>query len=175
MNEYKQVMLISPDAIRTMGDISSNMSDEVIGASIRAVQNVYLTDIIGIDLVEKLQVLIYNKLTGVDDNIDNANNSHFKTLLSDYISNVMGYKVAAEISLRTALKIRNAGIVQTNDSNLQNVSIKDIKYLSQTYETYFNSAVNRMVEYLKENKELFPELKCKSMGNKYGNIGLWLG
>lgn len=175
MNEYKQVMLISPDTIRTMGDISSNMSDETIGASIRAVQNVYLTDIIGVNLVEKLQVLIYNKINGSDNTIDDVENSHFKVLLSDYISHVMGYKVAGEICLRTALKIRNSGVVNTNDSNTQNVSVRDIKFLAQTYDTYFNSAVNRMVEYLKENRELFPELKCKGMNNKYGNIGLWLG
>lgn len=175
MNNYKQVMLISPDTIRMMGDVGNNLSEEVIGASIRAVQNVYLIDILGVELVEKLQELVYNKIKGLEDNIDDVQNAHFKTLLSGYIINVMGYKVTGELCLRTALKIRNAGIVQTNDGNLQNASLKDVKFLMQTYDTYFNSSVNRMVEYLREHKDLFPQLKCKNINNKYGNIGIWLG
>ena len=175
MNEYRNVMLISPNDIKNMGDINSNVDEEIIGASIRAVQNVYLTDVLGVDLVQKLQYLTYNQIKGLEDNLEDTHNIHYKTLLSDYISQVMGYKVASELCLRTALKIRNAGIIQTNDNNISNVSLKDVKYLTDIYETYYNSALNRMMDFITENKPLFPEVKCKCLNNKYGNIGLWLG
>lgn len=174
---YRNVMLISPDTVKANGDINYNLDDNTIGASIRAVQFVYLQDVIGIDLVQKLQVLVYNKIKGFEDNIDDAENSHYKTLLEDFVKDAMTYKVCSEICVRNALKIRNAGVVQTNDTNVVNVSLKDVKYLTQTYDTYWNSAVNRMVEFLNNNKQSFPEYKvCGSeLGDKYGRIGLWLG
>lgn len=178
MMEYKNVMLISPDTIKAFGDLNYNVEDGVIGASIRAVQNVYLTDIIGVDLVEKLQQLIYNRIKGLENNIDDASNYQYKALLDDYINDVMAYKVAAEMCVRMALKMRNAGIIQTNDTNITNVSLKDVKYLSKSYDTYFNAAVNRMVKFIKENKSAFPELDnvcCSKFLSKYGNTGLWLG
>lgn len=174
MNEYKNVMLISPNDIKAMGEVNINLEEDMMGASIRAVQNVYLTDVLGVDCVEKLQKLVYNKIKGNEDNIDDEQNIYFKTLLSDYISQVMGYKVVSELCVRTALKMRNAGIVQTNDNNISNVSLKDVKYLTDIYETYYNSALNRMMDFIKENKSHFPEIKCKKI-NRYGNINLYLG
>lgn len=173
--EYKNVMLISPDTIKTMGDINSNLDEEIIGASIRAIQNVYLVDVLGTKLVDKLQQLTYNTIKGLEDSLDDDHNNHFKVLLTIYIPNVMGYKVVSDLCLKTALKIRNAGVVNTNDNNVTNVSLKDVKYLMDIYETYYNSALNRMMEYIKENEEQFKEFIKVCKVNKYGNIGLYLG
>lgn len=177
--EYKNVMLVSPDTIKAFGDLNYNVDDSIIGASIRAVQNIYLKDVLGDKLVQKLQSLVYGRIKGLEDTIDSPSNSQYKVLLDDYIVDVMAYKVASEMCLRMALKMRNAGVIQTNDTNITNVSIKDVKYLADSYDTYYNSAINNMVKFLKENNEAFPELDaecCTKYLGKYGNSGgLWLG
>ena len=56
MSDYKKVMLISPDDVKSTGNINYNVDDEVIGAAIRTAQNIYLTDVLSSELVEKLQL-----------------------------------------------------------------------------------------------------------------------
>ena len=184
MAEYKKVMLISPDQIKANGDINYNVDDAVIGASIRAAQNISLTDALGTAFVEKLQQLVYNSIRKMENNIDSPENAHYKAFLDDYVKEALGYKVASEICVRISLKIRNMGVVQNSDTNVNAVSLSDIKYLRDTFDGYWDSAVNKMYDYLRKNKDLFEELadgcECgdkigKKIKNKYGNTGLWLG
>lgn len=183
-NSYLDVMLISPDTIKAMGEIDQNVDDGVIGASIRAAQNIYVQTVIGTNLLNKLQELVLRAINGEGDNIEEPQNEAYKALLDHYLRDVIAYKVASEICVRNSLKIKNAGVVQLADTNVNAVSLSDIKYLKETYDTYYNAALNRMVEFLKDNKEAYPELEyeCKCGGNKpnflnkkYGNTGLYLG
>lgn len=180
MNEYKKVMLISPDAVKASGNINYNVDDEVIGSAIRTAQNIYLNDVLCPELVEKIQLLVWNAIQDGEDSIEDAQNAHYKALLEDYIKEAMSYKVTAEICVKIALKIRNMGVVQNADTNVNPVGLEDIKYLRDTYNGYWESSVNKMYAYLKKNRELFPEFVgcgCDKINvkAKYGNTGLWLG
>ena len=72
---------------------------------------------------------------------------------------------------------------QYSDTNINASDSTAIKELRAEYDTYFNDAANRLIEFLKENRAAFPEIdnKCtckKSLPNlnaKYGNCGLFLG
>lgn len=180
MSEYKKVMLISPDDVKSTGNINYNVDDEVIGAAIRTAQNIYLTDVLSSELVEKLQQLIFNSIEGVEDNIEDAQNAYYKTLLDDYIKEALSYKATAEICVRISLKIRNMGVVQNSDTNVNAVGLDDIKYLRDTFNGYWESSVNKMYKYLKKNKQAFPEFigcGCDKINikAKFGNTGLFLG
>lgn len=182
--EYMDVMLISPDTIKAMGEIDDNVDDGVIGASIRAAQNIYLQTVIGTNLLNKLQRLVYNTINENPDTIDDDFNAHYKALLDYYLRDVIAYKVASEICVRNSLKIKNAGVVQLSNTNVMAVTLNDIKYLKETYDTYYNSALNRMVDFLIDNINNFPELECECecggckpnfLNKRYGNTGLYLG
>lgn len=178
MNEYKNVMLIAPDEVKAQSDLNYNVDDTVIGASIRVSQNVYLRDIIGTDLLEKEQELVWNAITGSGSSIDDEENLAYKTLLDDYITPALAYKVASEICTRISLKIRNMGVVKNSDTNVNSVELSDIIYLKDTYDTYFNDVLNRMAEFICSNRDAFPEnnFNCGCGDTpKYGRTGLWLG
>lgn len=180
MSEYKKVMLISPDDVKSTGNINYNVDDEVIGAAIRTAQNIYLTDVLSSELVEKLQQLIFNSIEEVEDNIEDAQNAYYKALLDDYIKEALSYKATAEICVRISLKIRNMGVVQNSDTNVNAVGLDDIKYLRDTFNGYWESSVNKMYKYLKKNKQAFPEFigcGCDKINikAKFGNTGLFLG
>lgn len=181
MTDYKKVMLISPDDVKSAGNINYNVDDEVIGAAIRTAQNIYLTDVLSSEFVERLQQLVYNSINEVEDNIEDAQNAHYKAFLDDYIKEAMSYKATAEICVRISLKIRNIGVVQNSDTNINSATLDDIKYLRDTFNGYWESSVNKMYDYLKKNKSAFPEfIGCDNNGKinvkaKFGNTGLWLG
>lgn len=178
MTDYKNTMLISPDTIKSQGDLNYNVDDTVIGASIRVSQNVYLRDVIGDALLNRLQELVWNAISGERDNIDDEENIAYKTLLDDYIEPVLTYKVSSEICARISLKIRNMGVVKNSDTNVSPADLQDIIYLKQTNDTLFNDALNRMVAFICEQQSAFPESDFVCGCGKhplYANTGLWLG
>lgn len=167
------VFLISADDIKAQ-ELNYNVSESVIASSIRVAQEVYLRDVIGTELLEKLKTLVYNAIKGLPDTIDEPQNEVYSKLL-DYIHNVLVYKVCEEICVRISYKIRNIGISQDSDTNVYPADLNEVVYLKDTFSTYFNDALNRMEEYLQGSE--IPELPKKACGekNKYGRTRLWLG
>lgn len=176
--EWKKVLLISPDEIKAQGDINYNVNDAEIGASIKVCQNIYLRDVIGGALLEKLQELVWNDIQGEGSMISDPENIAYQMLLDDYVIPVLTYKVSSEICTRISLKIRNMGVVKDSDTNINAASLSDIQYMKDTYDTYYNDALNRMAEFICQNKDAFPESDfiCGCGKNpKYARTGLWLG
>ena len=178
MSNYKNTMLISPTRVKESGELNVNVEDRQIGASIRTAQNVYLRDVIGDDLLEKLQQLVNNKISGVNDNIDDEGNIAYKTLLNEYVQDVLVYKTIVDIALRKSFEIRNMGVVQNSDTNVNDAYLSDIKHLQFYVETLYDDKLNRMVEFLCANKEAIPESTftcgCKPK-TKFANTNLYLG
>lgn len=175
----ENILLISPDTIKASNMLDCNVDDSTISSVITTAQNIYLKDIIGDKLLYKLQELIYNTIKNENNNLNDEENSTFKKLLDIYIKEAMTYKVLADLTVLNTFKIKNAGVVQLNDTNINSVSLTDIKYLKDYFETYYNSALNNLMNFLNNNKVFFKDFitsKCNEMETKkYGNINLYLG
>ncbi len=179
MRDIYNVLLVSPNTIKSSNMLDSNIDDSAISSCITIAQNIYLKDVIGDKLVTKLQTLVYNAINNIEDNINDDNNTVFKAFLDTFVKDVVTYKAVSELMVMNTLKIKNAGVVTTSDTNMSVVSLSDIKYMRDNFETYFNSAVNRMIEFIKQNKDTFKDYthigcECEDK-NKYGNTKLWLG
>ena len=179
MTEYKNVMLISPGKIKAYGVVNLNVSESEMGNAIRISQNIYLTDVIGTDLVEHLQQLVYNKLNGSGSSIDDQENEQYKVLLDEYITPVLVYRSAVELCTLLTLKIRNMGVIKNSDTNVQATTTADVEYMGEYYDTFFNNGLNRLMDFLCENKKAFIEVpdefcSCTSKP-KYARTGLYLG
>lgn len=177
--EYKNTMLVSPNKVKESGKLNVNVDDRAIAASIRTAQNVYLVDVIGSELVEKLQELVFNKIEGASANtIDSEENIAYKTLLDEYVVEALQEKTVIDLCIRISYKVRNMGVVKNSDTNVNASDIDDIKYIQNYLETEYNHTLNRMAEFLCNNKEAFPESKfdCNCHRTpKYCNVNLWLG
>lgn len=172
-------MLVSPQKVKTWGNINLNNDDAQIGAAIRIAQNIHLKDAINRDLIEHLQELVYNKLKGSGDTIDDQSNLQYKTLLDDYITPALVYRTVMELATITTLKIRNMGLVKNNDTNVQTTTSNDLSYMTEYYGVMYNDALNRCVDFLCENKSAFVEIEdgfctCKRKP-RFGQTNLWLG
>ena len=183
MTEYKNTMLISPNTIKNMALVNLNVDDTVLAASIRVAQNIYVRDIIGTNLINTLQELVYNKIKGLEPSIDDEDKAQYKELLDDYLKDLLAYKTVAECCRRISYKIRNVGVAQNSDTNINASDLTAIKELKAEYETYFNDAANRLIDFLNANKGAFPEVEggcvcgntLPNLNAKYGNCGLFLG
>ena len=179
MTDYLNTMLISPKVVKQSGELNLNCDDSMIGASIRTAQNVYLVDVLGTELVQRLQELVYNKIKNRADNIDEEANVAYKTLLDDYIEPALIHKTVIDLCIRSSYKVRNMGVVQNSDTNVLAANIDDIKHLQNYMETMWNHDLNRMADFICGNKDAYPESKVScgpcDRKNKYANINIWLG
>lgn len=179
MTDFKNTMLISPQKVKSYGVINLNVNESEVGNAIRISQNIYLQDIIGTDLVEHMQELVYNKVKGTGSSIDDEENEAYKVLLDDYLVPVLVYRTAVELCTVMTLKIRNMGVVKNSDTNVQATSAGDVKYMSEYYETFFYDAVNKLMDFLCENKEAYEEVPddfCTCQRKpRYARTGLYLG
>ena len=179
MTDYRSVMLISPQKVKTYGVINLNVNESEVGNAIRISQNIYLQDIIGTEMVEHIQELVYNKVKGTGNTIDDKENEAYKVLLDDYLTPVLVYRTAVELCTLMTLKIRNMGLVKNSDTNVQTTTAGDVKYMTEYYETFYYDAVNKMMDFLCENKDAYVEtidgLCTCSSKPRYSRTGLWLG
>lgn len=158
MSKYTDTLLVSPSDVKAGSYIDYNVSDGMIGPAIRTAQDTYLREIIGDALLDKLMQLEYNAIIHEDPSMDSM--EEYKYLLETYVQPYLIAKTQVEILLPISLEIRNAGVVQKYDTNIQAAQLSNISRLRKYYETQAIDKANRMVTYLNEAKDLFPELKC---------------
>lgn len=177
LTEIKNVMLISPTRVKSFGVTNINVSDAEMGNAIRIAQNVHLKDAINRDLIEHLQELVYNKIQGSGETIDDK--EEYKVLLDEYIIPAIAYRTAMELVTITTLKIRGMGLVKNSDTNVNTTSAAELSYMTEYYGSLYNDALNRTMDFLCENKNAFAEIgdgfcTCSSKP-RFAQTGLWLG
>ena len=184
-NNFRTTLLISAKELKNNGTIlSGNIDDNYLSSTIVTCQEVYLEQITGTALYHKLQMLVYNQITGQEDGIYAPGNEDYRELLEEMVKPYLKARATVDILYPVSYKIRNMGVMKSSDTNLQNADMSDIKYLEKQYNTYTSEYEQRLSKYLCDNKELFPELEADvpsyfdkpSLGKNYANeCGLYLG
>lgn len=148
------VYLISEDTLKTETVLNDNVSPEYFGSAIETAQEIYLQQLIGTSLLNDLCNKVKNDSLTADD----------KTLLDEYITPFLKFKVLAEVTLPLAFKYRNAGVVQTNNEYIYNTGIKDVFQLASHYDQRANFFAIRMTDWLCANSALFPSYHNTTTG-----------
>ena len=184
-NNFRTTLLISAKELKNNGTIlSGNIDDNYLSSTIVTCQEVYLEQITGTALYHKLQMLVYNQITGQEDGIYDPGNEDYRELLEEMVKPYLKARATVDILYPVSYKIRNMGVMKSSDTNLQNADMSDIKYLEKQYLTYVAEYEQRLSKYLCANKEKFEELSSDvpeyfdqpSIGKDYANeSGLWLG
>ena len=180
--EIYQIMLVSPNEVKAGGYVTNDVTDGTIGASIREAQDIHLKAIIGSRLLERIQELVYNKMKGLEDNIDDDVNSAYKYLLDRYIGDYLVPKTTSLLCVPISLKLRNMGVVQNSDTNVNRSNVDDIFVLQHRFETIACRKATELSMYLCANKDAFPELSENScncggfvppmLGKRFVNVPL---
>lgn len=148
-----RIFLISEDTLKNETIINDNTGSEYIAPAIETSQDIYLQQLVGTALLDKLYQLIENGRIG------NAENVHYKKLIDEYITNYLKYKVLSEITIPLAYKYRNAGVVQTTNDNVATTTMRDAGLVQNHYEIRATFYADRLTSYLCANSGLYPEWK----------------
>lgn len=147
---YRDVLLISENVIKSVSNISENVSGNFILPSIKLAQDIELEETIGTQLKEALQQKVFNNKIG--DEIA------YKTLLDDYIQDYLIYATIVHLIPCIAYKIANAGVLVTDDEKMSNVGGTDVDKVKNHYKHLADVYKNRLQRYLLKNYSLYPEL-----------------
>ena len=145
----KKVYLISEQTLKNETVINDNVGVEFISPAIETAQDIYLQEAIGSMLLDKLY----------DDITNGKLEEPYKTLLDDYITPFLKFKVLSEIVIPLSYKYRNAGLVQSTGDHYQQSTMRDATAVQNHYDTRANVYHQRMTKYLNTNANLFPEYR----------------
>lgn len=151
------VFLISEAQIREYTDIDNNVDTALITNGIRESQDIILQPIIG--------TLLYNKITDLVSagTIGDSGNAVYKTLLDDYIQNLLVYAAYNYILDSIYVRSRNNGLLIPDggessvsaDRSMFNVKKQAAKNKQEFY-------ANLLVDYLIEEEQSYPELQAST-------------
>lgn len=182
--EYYNTLLISPQELKGESLINNNVDEKPLSVMVQTAQEIYLCKIIGTALFRKLQELVYNKIKGLTPTIDTEGNETYKELLEDYIKPYLKYHVMKSFLIENTYKMRNAGVMRMQDTNVMANDLDTLKYLEKHYNSYVAEYEDRLSKFICANKEQLPEVSAEVMpyleepqsGETFSNTGgLWLG
>lgn len=160
------VYLISEMTIRDCSLVNDSVETGYIMQAIGVAQDVRLQEIIGSRLYKRLQSLV------VSGDISNPTYLQYKDILDGDIKNFLIYSTMSEIQPMLYGKIRNAGVVQSQDTQTQQLTLSDVHYLTEYYNTKADFYAKKLGAYLCANKAQFPEYThCDCCGEIGANGG----
>ena len=148
------ILLISEDTLKTHSSLNKNVWADNLSSVIKATQDVDLQRILGSCLYKKILELVN------DGGIRNAKYSIYKTLLDEYITDYLIYQTLVNLIPEISTKITNMGLVISNDEHVQNVTQGERDLVIGQYQKYADAYCKMMQDFLKENRDSFPELNC---------------
>lgn len=170
------ILLISEDLIKSVTNLSDNMSGDYLLPAIQLAQDVDLEETIGTPLLTHIQELIYNNKIALEENKD------YKVLLDKYIQPFLAYATIAHITVPIAFKLANAGILRTSDEKMDNVSANEVDKVKYHYQHIADTYKYRLQRFLLANYNKYPQLlQYKSIADLRTNLysaarcNLWLG
>ena len=152
------VLLISETTLKKYTVVNDNVDAAYITPSIVKAQDMGLQPLIGSVLYRKLCAIA--AAHAVPDPPDVPADLPYLDLLDDYVTPYLCCKVTAEVQWALFAKIKNNGVVTSQDQQTEQMSIGDCEYLRKKYDYDADFYGGRLTDYLKANTATFPEY-CK--------------
>lgn len=168
---FNNVYLISEATLKKRSLITDPTLSVYIKPAIELAQKVGLRGVIGDCLLDKLKMLVSTKNeqeTGLL--INEPEYVHYKDLLNEQITDYLVYQTMSEIVVPYRDKMRNAGVVNTSDTNYQQPDFKgEVLYVKRYWEDKSEYFAKVIREFVNEHLDWYPEFNsCDKCGNKNG-------
>lgn len=170
----KNVLLTNANYIKTMTNISDNLSEKFLFAAINEAQEISLKRVLGEILLTKLKDLVS------DGSINDTENAVYKDLLQQ-CQFFLAYTVVSKLVVTASFKLDNAGLYRSNDENMYYADKSDVDYMQEYYQNLADSFKVEIVNFCLNNRNNLPELdecqchKIKSNLYSVESSGIVLG
>lgn len=185
--EYRNVLLISEDYIKSESNLDNNVSGKYLQSAIKLAQDIELQSLIGTKLLEVLQKKcidwVDSSVEGaVADSIDDPDNIKYKELLDYYVTPFLLFQVLSEVIVPITYKLSNFGVMRTDDEKDIAADASQVNLLRKYYKDKADFFKARLQDWVITYYNDFPELySYKPLKDMYPNLysasscGLWLG
>lgn len=139
-------LFLSEQSLKDASLIDQNVDMKTLLPTIKFVQDIHLTRLLGSGLFADLQ----NKI------VSSSLNSNETFLLNAYIEPVMIWYVTQESYLLTTYKMKNKGVQVQSADNSQAASMSDLEVLADKAQQKADWYGQRLINYLIANAGLYP-------------------
>lgn len=147
-----RILLTSTYRLKKNTPIEQNVDDDLLNPYIFKAQETHIQQILGTNL--------YNRI--MNDVITNNVVNQYATLLNDYITPCLIEYAFYEVMPFISLKITNKTIGRGNAEYLAEGDLSDLKYLRQTVRDLAEFYGQRIIGYLRQYSNQFPEYTTNS-------------
>ena len=169
-----EILLSSETFIKSVTNISDNISGKYILSSLREAQEVSLKGILGTPLLERLKSLVESGA------IDASENQMYKYLVGK-CQYYLAYMTIVELIFKVSYKIGNAGLVKASDENMQIASLDEMVSQKEYYQGKADFHCIEIQNYILDNRSAYPEIDDCSCRKIHANLhsaascGVFLG
>ena len=153
------VLFISEDKLKDSTAINMNVDVQFLLPYVRIAQEKYIETKLGTNLFEAIQGMISGGTIG---NVANAN---YKILLDDYIADVLIHYSFYEVLPFLRYKVQNNNVVSKTAENSNPLSRTEAQDLRSEVSNTAQFYTERLVSYLCDNSNLFPEYSTNTGSN----------
>jgi len=153
------ILFVSEDKLKDSTAINMNVDVQFLLPYVRIAQEKYIETKLGTNLFVAIQQMI--KL-GTIGNVPNAN---YKTLLDDYIADVLVHYAFYEVLPFLRYKVQNNNVVSKTAENSNPLSRAEAQDLRSEVSNTAQFYTERLINYLCDNSSLFPEYSTNSGSN----------
>jgi hypothetical protein len=143
--------IIQPEVIKDRTALHSNVDDKLIYPNIKAVQDFKIRPLLGSNLFRTL----LNKID--DETIEDAGNSWYKILLTDYLIDCVCNYVLAELPETLNFQLYNKGMSTLRDDNSNQPSVQDMYTMIATFTARGDGYAKEARKFILANLSKFPE------------------
>ena len=145
------VLFISEDKLKDSTAINMNVDVNFLLPYVRIAQKKYIETKLGTNLFEAIQLMISGGTIGLPAN------ANYKTLLDDYIADVLVHYAFYEVLPFLRYKVQNNNVVSKTAENSNPLSRTEAQDLRSEISNTAQFYTERLVDYLCNNNNLFPE------------------
>lgn len=143
----KNILFISEQKLKDTSFLSDNVDPKQLLPTVKMVQDMYLHPLLGTALYNKLETdVAADAITGV-----------YKTLLDDYLTDVLIWYTLGEMPMPLQYKLLNKGVVTRTGEAIQTTSFSDVQNMVNYCMSKARWYAQRAIDYLCQNSTSFPE------------------
>ena len=150
------VLFISEQKLKDSTAINLQVDTDLLLPYVREAQKLYVEPKLGTDLNQKLKDLITNGTIG------NVGNEAYKTLLDDYVGDMLPNWAFYHAVPFLRFKIENGNIFSKTSETGTSLSTEEAQHLREEIRNTAEYYTERMIEYVTNNTTSFPEYNTNS-------------
>jgi len=150
------VLFISEAKLKDSTAINLNVDVELLLPYVRQAQKLYVETKLGTDLNQKLKDLI------VAGTVGDAGNEAYKTLLDDYVGDMLPNWAFYHAVPFLRFKIENGNIYSKTSETGTSLSTEEAQHLREEVRNTAEYYTERMIDYICNNSSSFPEYSTNS-------------